>query len=127
MYNEIFANYNVKAFNDYVSEIKKQQGLKSSVEDLVELILECLKQEATKRKKGNSAVLGIDDKTLMKAVIKADSIMPRYKKEKEKKTPEVKAEKETKSKKTEPKKKEKKEEKKGEKFNISQIELFDFE
>ena len=126
MYNEIFANYNVKAFNDYVSEIKKQQGLKSSVEDLVELILECLKQEATKRKKGNSAVLGIDDKTLMKAVIKADSIMPRYKKEKEKKTPEVKVEPqkaESKSKKTEPKKKEKK----GEKFNISQIELFDFE
>jgi len=123
MYNEIFANYNVKAFNDYVSEIKKQQGLKSSVEDLVELILECLKQEATKRKKGNSAVLGIDDKTLMKAVIKADSIMPRYKKEKEKKTPEVKVE----PQKAEPKKKEKKAEKKGEKFNISQIELFDFE
>lgn len=122
MYNEIFANYNVKAFNDYVSEIKKQHGLKSSVEDLVELILECLKQEATKRKKGNSAVLGIDDKTLMKAVIKADSIMPRYKKEKEKKTPEVKVEP-----KAEPKKKEKKAEKKGEKFNISQIELFDFE
>lgn len=124
MYNEIFANYNVKAFNDYVSEIKKQHGLKSSVEDLVELILESLKQEATKRKKGNSAVLGIDDKTLMKAVIKADSIMPRYKKEK--KTPEVKVEPqkaESKSKKTEPKKKEKK----GEKFNISQIELFDFE
>lgn len=126
MYNEIFANYNVKAFNDYVSEIKKQHGLKSSVEDLVELILECLKQEATKRKKGNSAVLGIDDKTLMKAVIKADSIMPRYKKEKEKKTPEVKVEPqkaESKSKKTESKKNEKK----GEKFNISQIELFDFE
>lgn len=135
MFNQIFAQYNVNAFNDYVASIKKKQGLKSSTEDLAELIIEALKEEASKMKKGNCAALGLDDKTLEKALIKADGLVPKWKESKNKKTEKKEAPKNTtignnyfNKNGQKHVKKEKKETKKDfEKFDLTQLELFDFD
>ena len=139
MYNQIFADYDVQAFNLFVEDVKKKHFLKGDTKILVEIILEALKEQATKRKNNNMAAFGIDDKTLTRAIIKADGYVDQYKKSKEKKETKTElprnetrgdvyfdknGQKHTK-KKTE-KKVEKKEEKGG-RFDLTQLELFDFE
>ena len=100
-------------------------------------MLECLKEEAIKKKNRNYAVLGFSDEQLEQSIIKAATFVPRWKKSKT----ESKEKKETKvtnttvcdtyfdkngQKHTKSKKKETKE-KKGDKFDLTQLELFDFE
>lgn len=142
MFNDLFMNYDVEMFNSWVAEMKKKNQLKSSAEDLTNILIEGLKEEAIKRKKNNMAAFGIDDKTLEKALIKADGLVPKWKESKNKKEKPApknttvgnnyydkngqKHRKKTETKKTETKKTSNKKSE-FEKFDMTQLELFDFE
>ena len=144
MFEEVIAQFNVDAFKKFVERTKKTHKLKGDTDDIMAFVVEELMENAKKQKK-NAVSMGMEDAELEHMIIKADTYLPQWKKQKENKPAETpkpintddyyfdKNGQKHKKKKTEPKPKaepiRKKEtpkaEPKQEKFSLKQLELFD--
>lgn len=138
---DVFVKADFDFLDNYIKEVMKKYDLRSDPQDVKEMIIESLKEQAIKIRKGNEMVVptGVNEEALRNAIIKCSSHVKAWKEQKAKKKDNSKptnvtigdnyydknGQKHTK-KKAEPKKEVKKE-KKGDTFDLTQLELFDFE
>lgn len=148
MFEQVIAQFNSDAFKNFIERTKKTHKLKGDTDDIMAFVIEELVAEAKKQKK-SSVSMGMEDSELEHMIIKADTYLPQWKKQKEKKPAETpkpintddyyfdKNGQKHRKKKTEPKptpkpkaepirkKETPKAEPKQEKFSLKQLELFD--
>lgn len=148
MFEQVIAQFNSDAFRKFVEKTKKTHKLKGDTDDIMAFVVEELMESAKKQKK-SSVSMGMEDSELEHMIIKADTYLPQWKKQKEKKPTETpkpintddyyfdKNGQKHRKKKTEPKptpkpkaepirkKETPKAEPKQEKFSLKQLELFD--
>lgn len=148
MFEQVIAQFNSEAFRKFVERTKKTHKLKGDTDDIMAFVVEELMENAKKQKK-SAVSMGMEDAELEHMIIKADTYLPQWKKQKEKKPAETpkpintddyyfdKNGQKHRKKKTEPKptpkpkaepirkKETPKAEPKQEKFSLKQLELFD--
>lgn len=148
MFEQVIAQFNSDAFKKFVERTKKTHKLKGDTDDIMAFVVEELMENAKKQKK-SAVSMGMEDSELEHMIIKADTYLPQWKKQKEKKPAETpkpintddyyfdKNGQKHRKKKTEPKptpkpkaepirkKETPKAEPKQEKFSLKQLELFD--
>lgn len=88
MFDEIFMKFDRVALETFIDKVRTAHRLKSKTKDMADLLIDALKEEVKKPDNSNVFVLGMADETLTNAIIKADTYMELYLKNKEKKKKE---------------------------------------
>lgn len=85
LFEQIFAQFDAYGLETFIDGVKKKHGLKGNTKEISQMIVEALKTEAIKRKNNNMCAFGFDDARLEASIIKADTLLPKWKASKDKK------------------------------------------